>query len=133
MQNSQTLLDYNFHIAQYFATKLHNFTKFRKLFSTVLKLFSNLKVCLSGEWTITKVNLQLTFVKTLTLSMVNRRDGLKIHGSNYIILTRFSICSSTWQTYSSSSSHAYPVFAKSTNSNSGTISKCPCRGWLKLF
>ena len=38
-----------FDILQYFATKLHNFTKFRKLFPTVLKLFSNLKVCLIGN------------------------------------------------------------------------------------
>ena len=35
-----------------FTTKLHNFTKFRKLFPTVLKLFSNLKVCVVGEWSI---------------------------------------------------------------------------------
>ena len=33
-----------------FTTKLHNFTKFRKGFLIVLKLFSNLKVCLIGEW-----------------------------------------------------------------------------------
>ena len=52
VQNLQTLQDYIFHIVQYFATKLHNFTKFRKLFPTVLKLFSNLKVCLIGEWSI---------------------------------------------------------------------------------
>ena len=35
-----------------FATKLHNFTKFGKLFPTVLKLFTNLKVCLIGELSI---------------------------------------------------------------------------------
>ena len=49
-QNLQTLKGYIFHILQYFTTKLHNFIKFRKLFPTVLKLFSNLKVCLIGEW-----------------------------------------------------------------------------------
>ena len=37
---------YIFDIFQYFKTKLHNFTEFRKLFPTLLKLFSNLKVCL---------------------------------------------------------------------------------------
>ena len=37
------------YILQYFATKLHNFTKFKKLFPTVLKLFSNLKLCLIGN------------------------------------------------------------------------------------
>ena len=42
----------NFTSLQYFATKLHSFTKFRKLFPTVLKLFTNLKVCLIGEWSI---------------------------------------------------------------------------------
>ena len=52
MQNSQTLQDYIFHILQQFATKLHNLTKFRKLFPTVLKFFSNLKVCIIGEWSI---------------------------------------------------------------------------------
>ena len=50
--NSQTLQDYIFHILQYFATKLHNFSKFRKFFPTVPKLFSNLKLCLIGEWSI---------------------------------------------------------------------------------
>ena len=52
IQNSQILKSYIFHILQYFTTKLYNFTKFRKLFPTVLKLFSNLKVCLIGEWSI---------------------------------------------------------------------------------
>ena len=61
IQNSQTLQDYVFHILQYFATELHNFTKFRKLFPTVLKLFSNLKVCTIGEWSIA-----LSFVDTVT-------------------------------------------------------------------
>ena len=37
---------------RYFTTKLYSFTKFRKLFPTVLKSFSNLKVCLIGEWSI---------------------------------------------------------------------------------
>ena len=44
-----TLLQYISNSLQYFATKLHNFTKFRKLFPTVLKLFTNLKVCLIGD------------------------------------------------------------------------------------
>ena len=52
MQNSQTLQDYIFEILQYFPTKRHNSTKVRKLFPIVLKLFSNLKVCLIGEWSI---------------------------------------------------------------------------------
>ena len=43
---------YNFHILHYFATKLHNFSKFRKIFPTMLKLFSNLKVYVIGEWSI---------------------------------------------------------------------------------
>ena len=41
-----------FDLFEYFTTKLHNFTKFRKLSLTVLKLFSNLKVCVFGEWSI---------------------------------------------------------------------------------
>ena len=41
-----------FNILQYFTTKPHNFTKFSKLFVAVLKLFSNSKVCLIGEWSI---------------------------------------------------------------------------------
>ena len=64
IQNSQTLQDYIFHILQFFATKLHNFTKFRKLFPTVLELFSNLKVCTIGEWPIedlTRLGLGLKF------------------------------------------------------------------------
>ena len=52
IQNSQTLHYYIFDILQYLTTKLHNFTKFRKLFLIVLKLFPNLKVCLIGEWSI---------------------------------------------------------------------------------
>ena len=52
VQNLQTLHGYIFRILQYFATKLYNFTKLRKLFPTVLKLFSNLRVCLIGEWSI---------------------------------------------------------------------------------
>ena len=39
-------------ILQYFTTKLNNFTKSRKLLPTVLKLFSNLEVCLIGKWSI---------------------------------------------------------------------------------
>ena len=56
IQNSQTLNYHIFDILQYFTTKLHNFTKFRKLLLTVLKLFSNLKVCLIGEWPFAYVN-----------------------------------------------------------------------------
>ena len=52
IENSQNLHYYIFDILQYFTTKLHNVTKFRKLFPTVLKLFSNFKVCLIGEWSI---------------------------------------------------------------------------------
>ena len=48
--NYITLHYYIFEIFQYFTTKLHNFTKFKKLFPIVLKLFSNLKVYLIGEW-----------------------------------------------------------------------------------
>ena len=48
IQNSETLHYYIFDIFQYFITKLHNFTVFRKLFPIVLKLSSNLKVCLIG-------------------------------------------------------------------------------------
>ena len=55
------LLDYIFHILQYFATKLYSFTKFRKLFPTVLKLFSNLKLCLIGEWSISERTCELRF------------------------------------------------------------------------
>ena len=42
-----------------FATKLHDFTKLKVLFSTVLINFPNSKVCLIGEWSIntTKFNL----------------------------------------------------------------------------
>ena len=36
-----------------FTTKLHNFTKCRTLFSTVLKSFTNLKAFLIREWSIT--------------------------------------------------------------------------------
>ena len=52
IENSQTLQLVYFRHFSIFTTKLHNFTRFRKLFSTVLKLFSNLKVCLIGEWSI---------------------------------------------------------------------------------
>ncbi len=46
-----------FHILRYFATKLHNFTKFRMLFPAVLMIiliinFPNSKVCLIGELSI---------------------------------------------------------------------------------
>ena len=54
IQNSQSLHYFLFDIFQYFTTTLHNFTKLRKLFPIVLKLFSNLKVCLIGEWSIDK-------------------------------------------------------------------------------
>ena len=50
---SFTLLYFRRFIIFYiFTTKLQNFTKFRMLFPTVLKLFSNLKVCLIEEWSI---------------------------------------------------------------------------------
>ena len=49
IQNSQTLHYYVFDILQYSATKLHNFTKFRKLFPIVLKLFWNLKFVYLGN------------------------------------------------------------------------------------
>ena len=52
IQNSQTLHCYIFDILQYFTTKFHHFAKFRNLFPTVLKLFSNLKVCVIGKWSI---------------------------------------------------------------------------------
>ena len=47
-----TLHYYIFDILQYFTTKLYSFTKCRKLFPTLLKSFSNLEVCLIGEWSI---------------------------------------------------------------------------------
>ncbi len=43
---------YILHILRYFATKLHNFTKFMMLFPAVLMNFPNSKVCLIGEWSI---------------------------------------------------------------------------------
>ena len=49
-QNSQNLHYYIFDILQYFTTKLHNFTKFRKIFPTVLILFS--KVGVIGIWSV---------------------------------------------------------------------------------
>ena len=49
MQSSQTSQGYIFHILQCFATKLHNFNKFRMLFSAVLMNTPNSKVCLKGE------------------------------------------------------------------------------------
>ncbi len=52
MQNSQTSHDCIFNILQYFATKLHNFTKFMMLFPAVLMNLPNSKVCLIGEWSI---------------------------------------------------------------------------------
>ena len=52
IQNLQTSLGFIFHILQYFATKLHHFTKFRTLFSDVLMNILNSKVCLKGEWSI---------------------------------------------------------------------------------
>ena len=52
IQNSQTSHDCIFHILRYFSTKLHNFTKFMMLFPAVLMNFSNSKVCLIGEWSI---------------------------------------------------------------------------------
>ena len=42
--------NYIFHILQFFATKLHHFTKIQNaLFSAVLM---NINVCLKGEWSI---------------------------------------------------------------------------------
>ena len=46
------LQDYIFDILQCFATKRHNFTKFRMLFPAVLMNIPNSKVCLEGEWSI---------------------------------------------------------------------------------
>ena len=56
MQNSQISQDYHyiFHILQCFATKLHNFAKFRMLFPAVLINIPNFKVCLKGESSIAK-------------------------------------------------------------------------------
>ena len=49
-KNSQTSQYYIFHILQYFATKLHNFTKFRMLFPAVLmSISSNLNAYLKGK------------------------------------------------------------------------------------
>ncbi len=52
IQNSQTSHDCIFLILRYFATKLHNFTKFMMLFPAVLMNFPNSEVCLIGEWSI---------------------------------------------------------------------------------
>ena len=52
MKNSQTSQDY---ILQCFATKLHDFAKFRMLFPAVLMDIPNFKVCLKGEWSIEKM------------------------------------------------------------------------------
>ena len=43
------LHDCIFHILRYFATKLHNFTKYRILFPAGLMNFPNSNVCLIGE------------------------------------------------------------------------------------
>ena len=56
---SQTLKSYIFDILQHFTTKLYNFTRFRKLFPTVLKLFLNLKDCLMGEWSISNKKIRV--------------------------------------------------------------------------
>ena len=54
IQNLQNSQDYIFHILQYFATKLHNFTEFRIPFSAVLMNVLNSKVCLKGESSISQ-------------------------------------------------------------------------------
>ena len=50
--------------------KLHNFTKSRKLFPTVLKLFSNLRVCLIGKWSIAPLHDAETSFQRLFFSML---------------------------------------------------------------
>ena len=52
IQNSQTSHDCIFHILRYFATNLHDFTKFMTLSPAVLMNFPNSKVCPIGEWSI---------------------------------------------------------------------------------
>ena len=42
-----------------FATKLHNFTKFKMLFPAALMNIPTLKVCLKGEWSITNALLPI--------------------------------------------------------------------------
>ena len=61
IQNFKTSEDYIFHILQYFATKLHNFTKFRLLFAAMLMNVPNSNVCPQGELSIVpqKVKIQL--------------------------------------------------------------------------
>ena len=44
----KTSEDYIFHILQYFATKLYNFTKLRMLFAAVLMNIPNSNVCPQG-------------------------------------------------------------------------------------
>ena len=56
------------YILQCFATKLHNFTKFRMLFPAVLTNIPNSKVCLKGEWS--------TEILQQILSLSQYQDGL---------------------------------------------------------
>ena len=80
IQNPQTLKRYIFHILQYFTSKLHNFTKFRKLFPTVLKLFSNLKVCLIGEWSIPHIS----SVSSMALAINNGLLSIRLEDYNFL-------------------------------------------------
>ena len=61
IQNFKTSKDYIFHILQYFATKLHNVTKFRMLFAAVLIIIPNSYVSPQGELSIVpqKVKIEL--------------------------------------------------------------------------
>ena len=65
IQNSQTLQDFIFHIL------LHNFTKYRMLFSAVLMNIPNSKVCLKGEWSTSLCTERLRSVNRLVHNLHN--------------------------------------------------------------
>ena len=67
-QNLQTSGGYIFHISQYFVTRLHNFTKFRMLFPTMLMNLPNSKVFLIGEWSIANGKLLILTSNIILLS-----------------------------------------------------------------
>ena len=72
-----------FHILQYFATKLSNFTKFRMLFPAVLVNFPGSKFSLIGEWSIRPHKKQLVSV----LNFCQKVSGRAFFFNLYYFLT----------------------------------------------
>ena len=69
--------------------KLHNFTKSRKLFPTVLKLFSNLRVCLIGKWSIAPLHGAETSFQRLFFSILECESSQHIFFCKYVISIKY--------------------------------------------